>query len=150
MGIQLSKGDESTASIFIAEATLNRNSSDGIGSLISFSVPSFRVPLYQQPVPLALELQLSCNFQSRFYRVSVLKLSSWIPRHYGVALSCMFVSSLFSKFWNLSYRRALNLAVTRDVRCVLIFLKKRSILFSSPSNYQNEISHENTCGPLKL
>lgn len=128
MGIQLSKGDESTASIFIAEATLNRNSSDGIGSLISFSVPSFRVPLYQQPVPLALELQLSCNFQSRFYRVSVLKLSSRIPRHYEVALSCMFVSSLFSKFWNLNYRRALNLAVTRDVRCVLIF-NKREVFF---------------------
>jgi len=76
VGIQLSKDDKGTASIFIAEATLNRISSDGIRSLISFSVPSFRVRLYQQPVPLALELQSYCNFQPRFYRVSVLKLSS--------------------------------------------------------------------------
>lgn len=35
----------------------------------------------------------------------------------------MFVSSLFSKFWNLSYRRALNSAVVRDVRCALLFNK---------------------------
>lgn len=76
MGIQLSKDDEGTASIFIAEATLDRISSDGLGNLIRCSVPSFRVPLYKQPVPLALELQLSCNFQPRFYKVSVLKLSS--------------------------------------------------------------------------
>lgn len=148
MGIQLSKDDEGTTSIFIAEATLNRISSDGIGSLMSFSVPSFRVPLCQEPVPLVHELQLPCNFQPGFYRVSVLKLSCWIPRHYGVAWSCMFVSSLLSKFWNLSYRGALNLAVTSDVRCVLI--NKRSILSSSPSNHQHEISHENTCGPLKF
>lgn len=36
----------------------------------------------------------------------------------------MFVSSLFSKLRNLSYRRALNLTVTRDARCVLIFNKR--------------------------
>lgn len=76
VGIQLSKDDESIASIFIAEATLGRISSDGIGSLISFSASSFRVPPYQQPVPLVPELHLSCNFQPHFYSVSVLKLPS--------------------------------------------------------------------------
>lgn len=43
-GTQLSKDDEGFRSIFIAEATLNRISTDGIGSLISFSASSFRVP----------------------------------------------------------------------------------------------------------
>lgn len=123
MGGQLSKDDEDTLAVFIAEAALNGISSDGIGSLISFSVPFFGISLYHQPVPLALGLQSSCNFQPLFYRASVLKLSSWIPRHYGVALSCMLLSSLLSKFWNLNYRRALNLDVTRDVRCVLIFIE---------------------------
>lgn len=66
VGIQLSKDDNGTASIFITEATLNRIISNGIGSLISFSVPSFRVSLSQQPVSLALELQSSCNFQPCF------------------------------------------------------------------------------------
>lgn len=70
VGIQLSKDDEGITSIFIAEATLNRISSDGVGSLISFSASSFRVPPYQQP--LVAELQLSCNFQPHFYRVSVM------------------------------------------------------------------------------
>lgn len=46
VGIQLSKDDESITSIFIAEATLGRISSDGIGSLISFSASSFRVLPY--------------------------------------------------------------------------------------------------------
>lgn len=36
----------------------------------------------------------------------------------------MFVSSLSSKFWNLNYRRALNSAVARDARCVLLFNKR--------------------------
>lgn len=125
-GIQLSKDDEGITSIFIAEATLDRISSDGIGSLIGFSASSFRLPPYQQPVPLveATELQLSCNFQPHFYSVSVLKLPSWIPRWYGGALSCMFVSSLSCKFWNLNYRRAPNSAVIRDVRCDLLFNKR--------------------------
>lgn len=76
VGIQLSKDDESITSIFIAEATLGRISSDGIGNLISFSASSFRVPPYQQLVPLVPELQLSCNFQPYFYSVTVLKLPS--------------------------------------------------------------------------
>lgn len=73
-GIQLSKDDEGITSIFIAEATLDGISSDGIGSLISFSASSFRVPPYQQP--LVPELQLSCNFQPHFYSVIVLELPS--------------------------------------------------------------------------
>lgn len=76
VGIQLSKDDNGTASIFITEATLKRIISNGIGSLISFSVPSFRVSLSHQPVSLALELQSSCNFQPCFYKVSALNLSS--------------------------------------------------------------------------
>lgn len=50
VGIQLSKDDEGITSIFIAEATLKSISSDGIGSRISFSASSFRVPPYQQPL----------------------------------------------------------------------------------------------------
>lgn len=67
VGIHLSKGDKGITSIFIAEATVDRISCDGIRSLISFCVSSFRVPPYQQHVPLVPELQLSCNFQLHFY-----------------------------------------------------------------------------------
>lgn len=83
-----------------------------------------------------------------------MELSGWIPGHYGVALSCMFVSSLFSIFWNVSGRRALISVVTRHLRCfdwlIYFFLKTKDKYSSLVSNNQNAIIHENAGGPLKL
>lgn len=62
----------------------------------------------------------------------------------------MFVSSLFSIFWNVSGRRALNSVVTRDLRCFDFFFLNKSKYSSLVSNYQNAIIHENAGGPSKL
>lgn len=124
--IQLSKDDEGITSIFIAEATLDRISFDGIGSLISFSASSFRFPPYQQPVPLVPELQLSCNFQPQCHCFETAKLNPkalwrgfilYLCHHFPVN----FGISIIGEHWTQS------LLEMEDVLCLLT--KEYSFLF---------------------